>query len=88
MQQHKIRLVNNDQERKFEIWEGSMLKASLTPGQFADLMMEIKRFIEERNPKRTAIIQRRRERKIRRAIFWITLREKIREFFKKLFILK
>lgn len=88
MQQHKIRLVNNDQERKFEIWEGSMLKASLTPGQFSDLMMEIKRFIEERNPKRVAVIQRRRERKIRRMVYWMMFKQKVAEWFQKYFGVK
>lgn len=82
----RIKLVNNDQEKKFEIWVGNTMKVSLTPGQFSMLMMEIKKFIEERNPERTKHIRERRQRKIRRAIFWITLREKIREFFKKLFI--
>lgn len=86
--QPRIKIVNNDREQRFELWDGKILMTSLTPGQFADLMLGIKRFLEERNPKRTAIIQKRRERKIRRAIFWITLREKIREFFKKLYILK
>lgn len=88
MQQHKIKLVNNDQERKFEIWEGMTLKASLTPGQFSDLMLEIKRFIEERNPKRTRIIRERRERKIRRYVYWMMFKQKIAELFQKLFSTK
>lgn len=86
--QPRIKIVNNDREQRFELWDGKILMTSLTPGQFADLMLGIKRFLEERNPKRAAIMQKRRERKIRRRVYWMMFKQKVAEWFQKYFGVK
>jgi hypothetical protein len=83
MQKRKITLVNNPETGKFEIREGYEVRVVLTANQFADLMMEIKEFIEARNPDRTRRMREKRERKIRRFVYWSMVKQKFFEFLAK-----
>jgi hypothetical protein len=80
-----IKLKYNKRQDQMEIWNGNTFMAGFDSESFGDLLYEIKKFIENGNPRKYAKKREENQRKIYREIRRINRRVAMQALLAKVF---